>query len=489
MIKQFLNLEWKAFFRSASFQVNVFLKILMGLGALYFIFVFAALGIGLFFGLKKMELEPLETVNKFLIYYIVLDLVLRYFFQKMPVINIKPMLLMPFKKSKIVNFALGKTALSFFNLIHAFFFIPFSIVLLIQDYSLLGIIGWHLGIIGLIYINNFINVFLNDETVLVAILGGVFVTLGGLQYYGYFDVTEYTKLFFQGLYETPWMAILPIIAVVGVVFYAFNYFRKRLYLDAGLSKKTKAATTENMEWLDRFGKLATFLKNDLKLILRNKRSKTTVFMSVLFLFYGLLFFGNAIEVYDGPFWRMFAAVFVTGGFLFSFGQFVPSWDSAYYPLMMTQNIRYKEYLRSKWLLVVIATGISTILCIPYLYFGWEVLAAIVVGAIFNMGVNAHLVLLGGAYIKTPIDLTSGKKAFGDKSAFNIKTLLISLPKMLGPMALYAIGHFTLGPASGFAIVAIAGFAGFAFRDKVFNMIIKIYKKEKYKTLQAYKQTK
>ncbi|MFT5892362.1 MAG: hypothetical protein ACI9Y7_002472, partial [Dokdonia sp.] len=28
-----------------------------------------------------------------------------------------------------------------------------------------------------------------------------------------------------------------------------------------------------------------------------------------------------------------------------------------------------------------------------------------------------------------------------------------------------------------------------FRDKVFNMIIKIYKKEKYKTLDAYKQTK
>ncbi len=487
MVKKFLNLEWKAFFRSASFQVNVFLKILMGLGALYFIFVFAGLGIGLFFGLKKMELEPLETVNKFMIYYIVLDLIMRYFFQKMPVINIKPMLLMPFKKSKIVNFALGKTALSFFNIIHAFFFIPFSIILIANDYNPLGVIGWHLGIMALIYMNNFINVFLNDETVFVVLFGALFVTLGGLQYYEYFDITAYTGSFFQGLYNMPWLAIVPIIAVVGVVYYAFTYFKKRLYLDSGLSKKTQTATTENMEWLDRFGKGSTFLKNDLKLILRNKRSKTTVFMSVLFLFYGLLFFGNAIEVYDGPFWRMFAAVFVSGGFLFSFGQFVPSWDSAYYPLMMTQNIRYKEYLRSKWLLVVIATGISAILCIPYVYFGWEVLAAIAVGAIFNMGVHAHLVLPGGAYIKTPIDLTSGKKAFGDKSAFNIKTLLISMPKMLGPMALYAIGHFTLGPVSGFALVAITGLAGFAFRDKVFNMIIKIYKKEKYKTLQAYKQ--
>lgn len=487
MVKQFLNLEWKAFFRSASFQVNVFLKILMGLGALYFIFVFAGLGIGLYFGLTKMELEPLETVNKFMIYYIVLDLVLRYFFQKMPVINIKPMLLMPFNKSKIVNFALGKTVLSFFNWMHAFFFIPFSIILIVHDYSVLGVIGWHLGIMALIYINNFINVFLNDKTVFVVILGSLFVILGGLQYYGYFDVTTYIQPFFQGLYTAPWIAIIPIVVLIGVAYYAFVYFRQRLYLDAGLSQKTDLATTDNMVWLDRFGKLSTFLKNDIKLILRNKRSKTTVFMSVLFLFYGLLFFTSAIEVYDGIFWRMFAAVFVTGGFLFSFGQFVPSWDSAYYPLMMTQNIKYKEYLRSKWLLVVMGTAVSTVLCIPYVYFGWEVLAAVLVGAIFNMGVNAHLVLLGGAFIKTPIDLTSGKKAFGDKSAFNIKTLLISLPKMLGPMALYAIGHFTLGPVFGFALVAIAGLAGFAFRDKVFDLIIKIYKKEKYKTLQAYKQ--
>jgi len=210
----------------------------MGLGALYFIFVFVGLGVGLFFGLQKMELEPLVTVNKFLIYYFVADLIARYFFQKMP------------------------TALSFFNIIHAFFFIPFSIVLLAQGYSLVGIIGWHLGIMALIYINNFINVFLNDETVFVVLFGAVFVILGGLQYYGYFDITAYTEPFFQGLYEMPWLTIIPIIVLVGVAYYAFTYFLKRLYLDAGLSKKTKAASTENMEWLDRFGKGSTFLKNE-----------------------------------------------------------------------------------------------------------------------------------------------------------------------------------------------------------------------------------
>jgi hypothetical protein len=35
---------------------------------------------------------------------------------------------------------------------------------------------------------------------------------------------------------------------------------------------------------------------------------------------------------------------------------------------------------------------------------------------YNIGVNSQLVLLGGAYTKTPIDLGSGKGAFGDKKS-------------------------------------------------------------------------
>jgi hypothetical protein len=57
---------------------------------------------------------------------------------------------------------------------------------------------------------------------------------------------------------------------------------------------------------------------------------------------------------------IFFGIFVSGGFLITFGQFVPSWDSAYYQLMMTQNIPYKGYLSSKWWLMVIATIVTTL---------------------------------------------------------------------------------------------------------------------------------
>ena len=488
MLKHFIGLQWKSFFRSATFKTEIWFKILMALGALYFIVVFLGMGVGAFFLIKEMEIgDPLRVVNQFMIYYLAFDLVFRYMLQKMPVTNIKPLLYLPISKSKVVNFSLGKTVISFFNLAHAFFFIPFSIVLLVEGYPPLQVVGWHLALMAIIYCNNFINVMVNNQNVVFYVIAALFIVAGASQYYQWFDITIYTGPIFDFFYDIPWTAIIPWLILVGLYYGAFAYFKKHMYLDGGLAKKQTEAKTENLEWLDRFGNLGTFLKNDIKLIKRNKRSRSAVIAGAFFIFYGLLFFTGALEVYDGPFWKIFAGIFVTGGFLFSFGQYVPSWDSSYYPLMMSQNIKYREYLSSKWYLVIIATIISTILATFYIYFGWEAYAAVLVGGIYNIGINSYLVLWGGAYVKTPIDLTSNKKAFGDKQAFNAKTLLLTLPKLVLPIGIYAIGHFLINPMAGYIFVAVFGLLGFVFKNKVFTMIEGIYKKEKYKTLLAYKQ--
>ena len=487
MIQKFLYLEWKAFIRSASFGGNLAIKILMGFLAVYFTLVFLIVGIGAFYILKELHLDPMVTINKYLIYYFLFDLIIRLLLQKIPVMNIRPLLVLPIKKPTIVHFSLGKTVLSFFNSVHAFFFLPFSIVLIYEGYDVLSVILWHTAMVSLVYINNFVNIVLSNKDNLLAVFVGIAAVFGGLQYYGFFDITSYTGPFFDALFNTYWAFVIPIMVLIGLYCYTFEYFKNDLYLDAGLSRKQDIAKTEDLTWLNQFGTIGTFLKNDIKLIKRNKRSKTTVIMSVMFLFYGLLFFTNGIEAYNNPVMHIFAGIFVSGGFLITFGQFVPSWDSAYYQLMMTQNIPYKGYLSSKWWLMVIATIVSTILASFYLYFGWQIYMTIVVGAIYNIGVNSHLVLLGGAYTKTPIDLDSGKGAFGDKKAYNFKTMLVSIPQLALPVLLYWAGSKLANANVGLALVALLGIMGFAFKNKAFSMIEKIYKTEKYATIAAYKQ--
>jgi hypothetical protein len=488
MFKHFINLQWKSFFRAASLKSNIAIKIVMGFFALYMAVVFIGLGVGVYFIIEDANMgDPFDVVNTYLIYYIAFDLAFRYMLQKMPVTNIKPLLYLPIPKSQVVHFSLGKTILSFFNWSHAFFFIPFSIVLLIEGYNPLGVIGWHVALMAIVYSNNFINILVNNKDSIFYPVLAVVAVLGISQYFDLFDITQFTAPLFGALFTMPWLSLFFIVLALSLYYAAFRYFKKNLYLDAGLTKKQTVAKTEDLSWLNRFGNLGTFLKNDIKMIKRNKRSKMAVITSFMFIFYGFLFFTGAIEAYDGPVWKIFAGIFISGGFLFSFGQFVPSWDSAYYPLMMSQNIKYKEYLDSKWYLIVIATILSTIIASFYLYFGWDAYLAILVGAVYNIGVNSYMVLLAGAYTRTPIDLTSSKKAFGDKQSFNLKTMLLSLPKLALPLLIYGIGHYLISPTAGYIFVASAGVIGFAFKGFVFKKIEGIYKKEKYKTILAYKQ--
>ncbi len=487
MMFQFVSLQWKSFTRSASFSTHLAMKILIGFFALYFAATFAIMGALVYpFIQNEMALDPLLTVNQFLIYGCFYWVVLRYFIQKTPVVNIAPLLLHPISKNKIVHFAMGKTLSSAFNWLGLFFTVPFSIVLVVEGHNWGGVLSWFVGVLSFVLSTNYLNLLINNNNKVGAIALSVLAVLGGLHYVDVFDITVYSGPVFQALYEHPIAASIPLILLVFLYRAAFSDYKKGMYLDGGLARQQAEAKTQDFTWLNRFGKTAVFLKNDLRLILRNKRSKSTALMSFFFLFYGLFFFTGSVAMYNGPMWFVFAGIFISGGFLFSFGQFVPSWDSAYYPLLMTQNTSYREYLNSKWALIVVATVFSWLLSIPYIYFGWDVFFFILVATVYNIGVNSYLVLWGGAYIKMPIDLTSNKKAFGDKQAFNVKTVLLSIPKLVLPVLIYFLGTL-YSEQLGLALVALTGVLGLAFKNLVFTTIERIYVSQKHKTLWAYKQ--
>ena len=490
MFLRLLQLQWKAYRRSSAFTSGVVTSIFYLFGMLYFIAMFTLLGFGSFYLIDgDMGVDPLMFINKYMVYGTSFWVVWRYFIQKMPVLNVKALLSLPVKENTIVHYALGRTLFSFFNISNAFFFVPFSIVLVNNGYPIAQVLSWHLAIVAIVFCTNYINILNNDRNDVFYTVASVLILFAGLQYYDIFDITQHMGPVFDTFYNSPIYTLIPWLILILLYRSTFTHFKHRMYLDSGLQEVKKEAQNLQLGWLNRFGRTAIFVKNDIKLILRNKRSKMTIWVSIGFLFYGLLFFTDtAGGLYNAPVWKIFAGIFVTGGFLFTYGQYVPSWDSSYYPLMMSQNIVYREYLNAKWAMITIATMASTVLGSFYIIFGWDVYAAILTGAIYNIGVNGHLVLLSGAFIKSPIDLTTTTKPFGDKQAFNAKTLLLSLPKLFLPMILYFIGSLFGGEWVGYMTVAFTGLLGFFLKNKVFNWIETLYKVEKHKTLEAYKQT-
>ena len=167
MISHFLKLEWKQFFRSSHWQKGIALKIIMGFFVLYFMVAFLAIGVGGYYILKKTlpALDPLQLVNSYLLYVVLGELVLRYLMQTLPVMNIKPLLILPIKRSMLVHYVLGKSAISLFNIISLFFYIPFAVVLIIEGYDTGGALGWLLAVVLMTQSVNFLNFLINKSTV------------------------------------------------------------------------------------------------------------------------------------------------------------------------------------------------------------------------------------------------------------------------------------------------------------------------------------
>lgn len=176
MISTFLNFEWKHFFRSMFWQKGILINIIMGFFALYFIAIFLGIGIGGYYVLQKQFplQDPLTTVNSILLFVIIFELIIRYIMQKLPVMNIKPMLLLPIRKNKLINYVLIKSVFSFFNIINLFFYIPFAIVLIKEGYSTLNVIGWLISFICIMLSLNYLNFLINKSKIALSILARTF---------------------------------------------------------------------------------------------------------------------------------------------------------------------------------------------------------------------------------------------------------------------------------------------------------------------------
>ena len=484
MIMHFLKLEWKQFFRSSHWQKGIAIKILMAFFALYFIVVFLGIGVGGYFILKKQfpEQDPLVLVNSFLLYVFLGDLIFRYFMQKLPVMNIKPMLTLPIKKSKIVHFILVKSSFSFFNIMSLFFYIPFAIVLIKQGYDFEGVFGWLFTMILLVQSSNFLNFLINKNAVALGVLVALIVGGYAVQYFQLFNLPGFVGTGFDFIYQNPTTVLTFVVILAGL--YAVNYkqLRNEVYLDALVSEKTKEVIASDLSFTDRLGDLAPFIKNDLRLMWRNKRTKSSIWMLALGLGYGLIFYTNPVYE-DIEVMCVLVGVFSTGTFLINFGQFIPAWDSSYYNMLMSQNFKYERYLKSKFTIMTISVVLLFVLGIPYLYFGWDILAVHFAAMIYNVGVNSHVILFGGTFNRKKINLE-------EKAAFNFQGTgavqwLIGFPLMILPMAIFGLINWLVSFEIATITLGVLGFIGIALHKKLMAAITNKYIANKYIMINAF----
>jgi len=229
--------------------------------------------------------------------------------------------------------------------------------------------------------------------------------------------------------------------------------------------------------------LAPFIQLDLKLLWRNKRAKTTVYLSLGFLAYGLLFYTN--PKYADSSMLIFVGIFITGIFIINFGQFIPAWDSSYFPLLQTRPVTMKNYLEAKAMLMYGSILILTILSTPYAFFGWDKVYMNMACAIYNAGINIPIILLFGAYNKKYIDLSNG-------SMFNYQGIgaaqwLIGLPLLIIPIVIWFTVKVFADQNVANRVLIGCGVIGLLLRNVIMNSLVALYMHNRFRMLEGFKQ--
>ena len=119
-------------------------------------------------------------------------------------------------------------------------------------------------------------------------------------------------------------------------------------------------------------------------------------------------------------------------------------------------------------------------------FGWKIYLYVLAGAITILGIGSFINLYSGASLSIPIKLNVKAKAFTN-TKFGTAVVYPTKTGLTGFCSFFP--NFFIGGYAGWLALIASGLLGVVIRKIVLNHIAKIYRKRKYKTIEAFSKNK
>lgn len=412
MVSTLLSHGWKKFSRSPAFTKEITASIFLGLMALMMVGYTLGLGFGLNAIITNVlnKSDSFTFLNMLLLYYFVVEFVMRYMIQNVPVLDIQPYLHLPIKRSRIMHFLLVKSLVHVLNFMVLLLFTPFAFTVVAGKFGAGEAWSWLLSIwiisLCLHYLVILFKKRLDDSIWGILSIVFLFSGLAAADYYQWFRLSDVSALFFSTAATQPLILVLSLLALGALYFFNYQFFLQGVYPD---QQQTKAVMrkAQDFTFLKGLGNIGDWISLELKLIFRNKRPRTVLYMSAMFLLYGLIFYTQDKYTKGMPAFLLFVGVFITGIFMINYGQFLFSWQASHFDFMLTRPVSLRQFVDSKYWLLNGITVFCFLLSIPYGYFGWNIVFNHAMLTLFNMGVNIFIILNMAMWGPKKLNLAKG----------------------------------------------------------------------------------
>ena len=490
MLFTFLNHQWKDFWRGRNKAGSIVARVVMA----FFILYFLAIAIGAGFFMEKLigSIFPgeniIEIFNGLIPYYFLADFLIRIQIQELPTLSVVPYLHLNISKSRIVNFLNIKALFTSFNLIPLILFLPFCATQIAEIYGAFAAFMYAVSIASIIVFDNFIVLYLKRKSIsnilYIAVGIGIVGAFGALEYFKVISIASGANVVFNSIAQQPFLGFGFTILAIGMFYINSIYLRRNLYTEELGSRVEKKASTD-YAFLNRFGKVGELAALELKLILRHKRSRSSLYMGFLFLIYGFFFYKEP-QIDKNEFAAMlFAAIFMTGISIIMYGQFMFAWQSAHFDGILANKINLKNFIKAKFLLFTISCTVVTLLATFYGFMSWKLLLLHLAAYLYNIGFGTVIVLWFATMNYKRLDLTKGA-SFNWQGTSAVQWIM-SLPLLLIPFIIYMPFGLNGAPFTGLAALAIFGLITLLMRNFWVNKLTKILLKKRYKIAEGFRK--
>lgn len=483
----FAKHTWLGFIRSPTLTKKIIEGVIIGFFALYT--AISLLGLGLaaptLIGKYIPGISPFEVVAGGLCAYIFIDILTRYFIQKFPSMSIKPYLLLPIKRSRIVNYMLFRALLSPFNLIIPFFLVPFLFSVEIPEQG--NLMAWGLVILALstILIANYasfaITAFAGANKkwaigLLAAIVSLIYLEVNGVTHL-------MTYLYGAGgvLVSTPLLWAIPIAVATGVILWLKRSFNKEISYYENTNTSSSSGYLSVNGIFSRFGKFGILMDMELSLIIRSKRARSFALASLAYCLLPFLLRGkeetSAVSI-------AFFAFIITGGFALNYGQLMLSWNSMHFDLLLSRGYRIKDIFTAKFYLLIIFCAITFFITLPYVFMFPEFPLISLAMTLWNMSFSIYGYMILASVNSLRIDPNEG--SMFNYSGFGLSHYLIAIPIMGIPFVIYGLGWLLGGSTGALLLVSGLSIVGLLLHKKIISICVSIFKRNRYSISKAFR---
>jgi hypothetical protein len=286
MFKELFSHQVKQAVRHRSWEKQIATNIFLGFLFALIILNILALGFAMDDILETFypDKNPIHQFTSYILYYVFVDFILRLMIQEVPALIIKPYLIFPIRKSKLIHHLLSKSLWSFFPIIPLLVIIPFTIKVLPDHYPPLNIVLWTVGIFIIFNAMSYVALYLKRKIFfnpgIIAILVICFIIIILLERDNLISISSISTVLFSSPLTYPYFNSISI-ALFLLAYYAnFLYLKNHAYTEEILPKQRIRKTQTNSDYLTRMGTFGELIALELRLIFRNRRIRSTVYLSI-----------------------------------------------------------------------------------------------------------------------------------------------------------------------------------------------------------------